>query len=184
MITMIIRNRTHIILLLLTSIFILNCGGLTKTKTSSYYSKPQSMLRSYRALEITDFESFNENVPDILRTQIPGEVENELIQSNIGFDAINYGPINSVPADQTIVMLAEIVDIQSSKDFEFDKGSLKFGEASISIKLALVQKNNGKEILTGEVAGFSSLGLFKGNSSDQFKNSIAQEIVELIAANY
>ena len=81
-------------------------------------------------------------------------------------------------------MLAEIVGIQSSKDFKFNKGALKFGETSISIQIALVQKDNGKEILTGEVAGFSSIGLFEGSSSDKFQHSIANEIVELIAANY
>ena len=170
--------------IVLLSIVLLNCGGFGNLETSSYYSKPQRLLRNYKAFEITDFESYDENVPEILKTQIPGEVEDKLIQSNIGFQSINYGPIQNVPSDQTILMLAEIVDIKSSGDFEFKKGSLKFGETSISIQIALVQKDSGKEILTAEVAGFSSLGLFKGRSSDKFKESIANEIVDLIAVNY
>ncbi|NIP37695.1 MAG: hypothetical protein GWO07_01275, partial [Candidatus Dadabacteria bacterium] len=98
------------------------------------------------------------------------------------FQIINYGPIDNIPSNETIIMLAEIVDVQSSKDFKFEKGSLKFGESSISIQIALVQKDNGKEILIAEVAGFSSLGF--GKSSEKFKDKIAAEIVELIAANY
>ena len=89
-----------------------------------------------------------------------------------------------MPSNQTILMLAEIVDIKSSGDFEFKKGSLKFGETSISIQIALVQKDSGKEILTAEVAAFSSLGLFKGRASDKFKESISNEIVDIISANH
>jgi hypothetical protein len=182
---MISRHRNLFVLnIILISIVLVNCGGFSSLDTSSYYSKPETLLRNYKAFEITDFESYDENIPEILKTQIPGEVEGKLIQSNIGFQSINYGPIQNVPSDQTILMLAEIVDVQSSKDFKFEKGSLKFGETSISIQIALVQKDNGKEILTAEVAGFSSLGLFKGRSSNKFKDSIANEIVELIAANY
>ncbi|HSG30015.1 MAG TPA: hypothetical protein VLB82_00550 [Thermodesulfobacteriota bacterium] len=176
------KHNYKIILLAILSVFVLNCGTLGKLDTSSYYSKPETLLRSYTAFEITDFESYDETIPLILKTQIPGEVENQLIQSNIGFQTINYGPIDNVPASETIIMLAEIVDVQSSKDFKFDKGALKFGESSISIQIALVQKDNGREILTAEVAGFSSLGF--GKSADKFKDKIANEIVEVIAANY
>jgi len=177
-------RNLFLISILLISIGLANCLGFSNLETSSYYSKPERLLRNYKAFEITDFEFYDENIPEILRTQIPDEVEGKLIQSNIGFQSINYGPIKNVPSDQTIVMLAEIVDVQSSKDFKFNKGSLKFGETSISIQIALIQKDTGEEILTAEVAGFSSLGFFKSRSANKFKNSIANEIVELIAANY
>lgn len=177
-------NYAHVFAIFIAFIVISGCGSLGSLDTTSYYTKPDTLLRNYRGFEITDFESYNEDVPDILRTQIPGEVEAKLIQSNLGFQTVNYGPIQNIPSDQTIIMLAEILDVQSTKDFDYEKGSLRFGEASISIKIALVQKNNGREILTAEVAGFSSLGLFKGRSPEKFNDSIANEIVELIAANY
>ena len=117
-----VNNSCSILTLL--AITLLGCGGLGKLNTSSYYNKPESLLRNYSAFEITDFESYDENIPPILKTQIPSEVENKLIQSNIGFQSINYGPISNVPSNKTIIMLAEIVDIKSSTDVKFDKGFL------------------------------------------------------------
>ena len=167
---------------LLIPVFLFSCGNI---QTSSYNDKPLKTLRNYTALEITDFISFNPEISDEFKTIIPRYVENKLLLNNIGFQKVRYGSINDVSSKNTLVMLAEITDIQSSRDFKFQKGTLKFGESSLSIQMAFVQKDTGEEVLTGEVVGFSSSGLLGGKGdSEKMIDHIANEIINLIAANY
>jgi len=162
---------------------LLGCGnlGISNIETSSYYGKPKYSLRYYNALELTDFETFNPDVPNSFKTNLPLLIADKLINSNIGFQHIKYGPINNIASNKTLIMLAEITDIRSAKDIEYEKGSLTFGESALAIQLAFVQKDNGDEILTGEIVGFSSFG---ESLSEKFFEDIANEIIELIAANY
>ena len=170
------------ILLLILIILFSSCG---KVDTSSYYDKPSKTLRNYSALEITDFISFNPDIPDDVKTLLPSIIENKLINTNLGFQRIKYGSINDISSNNTLVMLAEIKDITSSRDFKFKKGTLQFGESSLSLQMALVQKDTGEEVLSGEVVGFDSTGLFGAKAdSDKMLDHIANAVVNLIAANY
>lgn len=172
----------YVIIFLTLSLLFLSCG---KIDTSSYYEQPLKTLRNYSALEITDFISFNPEIPEDIKIVLPQIIENKLLSSNLGFDRIKYGSINDISSKNTLVMLAEIKDITSSKDFKFEKGTLQFGESSLSLQMALVQKDTGEEVLTGEVVGFDSSGMFGAKSdSDKMLDYIASEVVNLIAANY
>jgi len=177
----IIDTKLLIFLFILSSLFI-SCG---KIDTSSYYDQPSKTLRNYSALEITDFISYNPEIPEDIKTVLPRIIEDRLLSSNLGFQTIKYGSINDISSNDTLVMLAELKDITSSKDFKFEKGSLQFGESSLSLQMALVQKDTGEEVLSGEIVGFDSTGMFGGKSdSEKMLEHIANEVVNMIAANY
>ena len=153
------------------------CGNIT---TSSHFSPPEAKLGKYAGLEITNFETQVENVPSDALIQIPDETAKLLTSGKSRFQKIGRESIQDIPAENTLVLLGEVIDYQSGKSVKYEGGGLKFGEVALTVQLALVEKTTGKEIATGEVNGFNSLGftdagLYKG---------MAEEIVKFINENY
>jgi hypothetical protein len=164
-------------ILLLILLLATGCGNIT---TSSHFSQPDTRLGKYAGLEITNFETQIEHVPSDVLTQIPDETAKLLISGKSRFQKVGRETIQDIPAENTLVLLGEIIDYQSGKSVKYEGGALKFGEVALTVQLALVEKNTGKEIATGEVNGFNSLGftdagLYKG---------MAEEIVKFIYQNY
>ena len=62
----------------------------------------------------------------------------------------------------------------------YEGGGIKFGEVSITIKLAFLDKATGNEITTGEINGFSSMGFM----AKDIYESMAKEIVTYILEIY
>jgi hypothetical protein len=153
------------------------CGNIT---TSSHFSPPETKLGKYAGLEITNFETQVEHVPGDALTQIPDETAKLLASKKSRFQKVGRESIQDIPAENTLVLLGEVINYQSGKDIKYEGGALKFGEVALTVQLALVQKNTGKEIATGEVNGFNSLGF---TDAGLYK-SMAEEIVKFINENY
>ncbi len=175
------KNNRFILLLAcifsLLTFLVAGCGNVT---TSSYFSQPETKLGKYAGLEITNFETQVEHVPSDALTQIPDETAKLLTSGKSRFQKVGRESIQDIPAENTLVLLGEVIDYQSGKNIKYEGGALKFGEVALTIQLALVEKTTGKEIATGEVNGFNSLGftdagLYKG---------MAEEIVKFIYENY
>ncbi len=160
--------------------FALLITGCGEVKTSSYFSQPESRLGRYAGLEIADFETRIEYLPQEALTQIPDETARLLTSQKTGFRKIARESIKDIPGENTLVLLGEVTDYESGKDIRYESGALKFGEASLTVQLALVEKSTGKEIATGEVNGFSSLGF----SKEGVYKGVAKEIVRFISENY
>ncbi len=156
---------------------ITGCGTV---KTSSSFSDPGVKLDRYAGLEISDFETKIEFVPKDALTQIPDETASLLSSKNRGFQKIGRGELKEIPDEDTLVLLGEVIEYQSGKNFKFEGGALKIGEASLTVQLAIVEKATGKEIVTGEVNGFSSLGFTKSG----IYKGVSEEIVKFISENY
>jgi len=155
-------------------------SGCGSVKTSSSFSDPEVKLGKYAGLEISDFETKIEFVPKDALTQIPDETASLLSSKNNGFQKIGRGQLKDIPDENTLVLLGEVTEYQSGKNFKFEGGALKIGEASLTVQLAIVEKATGKEIVTGEVNGFSSLGFTKSG----IYKGVSEEIVNFISANY
>jgi hypothetical protein len=98
---------------------------------------------------------------------------------------VERGAINDVPPEETLVLIGTVTDFQSGTDVKFEGGSVIFGEASLAVQVSLVEKSTGREITTGTVNGFSSLGLFRGGiMRKEIYEKIAKEIVKFISDNY
>ena len=158
-------------------VLITGCGTV---KTSSNFNEPEAKLSKYAGLEISDFETKIPFVPKDALTQIPDETASHLTSKNAGFRKVWRGQIKDIPDENTLVLLGEVTEYQSGKNFKFEGGALKFGEASLTVQLAIVEKATGKEIVTGEVNGFSSLGFTKSG----IYKGVAEEIVKFISENY
>jgi len=159
-----------------------SCGDI---KTSSYFTPPKSKLDQYEALEIFDFESAIPAFPKDSLTKIPDEIEKLLENRNNMFKEVKHGEIDDIPADKTLVLLGEIAEYVPSSEVRLEGGALKFGEISLSLRLAFVQKNTGREVTTGEISTFSSLGIFRsGHIGKDMNQIIADEIVKYISENY
>lgn len=171
----------HFVFPLLISIafFALIVTGCTTIKTTSYFAPTKTKLRDFQAIQFETFETQIEDFPKDALTKIPDKAA-ALLESENKFKEVKYGKIENIPAEDTIVLLGEISDYRPSSDVSFEGGALKFGEVSISIKLALVNKATGDEIATGEVNGFSSTGFM---AKDIFQ-SLAEEIVKYINETY
>jgi len=156
---------------------IAGCGDV---KTSSYFSQPEVKLSKYAGLEITDFETKIKHLPQDALTQIPDETARLLASEKTAFRKIARESIKDIPGENTLVLLGEVTDYESGKDIRYESGALKFGEASLTVQLALVEKATGKEVATGEVNGFSSLGFTKAG----VYKGVAKEIVKFISENY
>ena len=161
---------------------IMACGDL---KTASHFTPTKTKLDEFQALEIYDFESAVPNFPKDALTKIPSEVEKLLSSRENTFKEVKHGDIKDIPADKTLVLLGEITEYVPGSDFKFEGGAVRFGEVTLSLKLALVQKDNGREITSGDVSGFSSLGILrKGYVGKSMYESLAEEIVKFIVESY
>jgi hypothetical protein len=158
------------------------CGDV---KTSSYFTPPKVKLDKYEALEIFNFETAIPDFPKEALTKIPNDVEKILKTEKDSFKEVSRGTIKQIPADKTLVLLGEVTDYVPGTDFKFESGAIKFGEVTISLKLALVQKDTGQEITSGEVSGFSSLGILRsGHLGKDMYEILANQIVKFISENY
>lgn len=171
--------RTQNLLFIFLFVFLLaSCGDI---KTSSYFKPPSTKLGNYKALEILDFESTNENFPKDGLSKIPEIIANKLNSGKSKFKSIVHGTENNYSADKTIVLVGEVSEYKSASDFNYEGGKLKFGEVAINIPIALLEKSTGNEITSGEVNTFSSLGF---GSENKLYNEVANEIVKFIYENY
>ncbi len=178
------KDTSLSITIILLSLFatVSGCGDV---KTSSYFTPPKSKLDKYEALEIFDFESAIPDFPKDALKKIPDDIEKLLKAKENTFEEVKHGEIDDIAADKILVLLGEIAEFVPGTDVKFEGGALKFGEVTISLKLALLEKDTGKEITTGEISSFSSLGIFRsGHVGKDMYEIIAQEIVKFISENY
>jgi len=161
------------------AVLVLVVSGCTTINTTSYFTPTKTRLRDFQAIQFETFETQIEDFPKEALTKIPDKAAGLLASAN-KFKEVKYGEIENIPAEDTIVLLGEVSEYRPSSDFSFEGGALKFGEVSISIKLALVNKATGDEIATGEVNGFSSTGFM---AKDIFQ-SLAEEIVKYVNEAY
>jgi hypothetical protein len=154
-------------------------SACTNIDTTSYFTPTKTKLRDYQAVEFDTLETQIADFPKDALTKIPDKAAG-LLASEKKFKEVKFGEIENIPAENTIVVLGEVTDYRPSSEFSFEGGALKFGEVSISIKLALVNKATGDEIATGEVNGFSSTGFM---SKDIFQ-SMSEEVVKYINEAY
>lgn len=161
------------------AVLALFASGCTTIKTTSYFTPTKTKLRDYQALQFETLETQIKDFPKPALTNVPDKAA-ALLESENKFKEVKYGEIENIPAEDTIVVLGEVSEYRPSSDVSYEGGALKFGEVSIAIKLALVNKATGDEIATGEVNGFSSTGFM---AKDIFE-SMAEEIVKYINETY
>lgn len=160
-------------------------SGCGDVKTSSYFTPPKSKLDKYEGLEIFDFQTTIPDFPKDALSKIPNDVEKILKTEKDSFKEVSRSTIEQIPADKTLVLLGEVTSYIPGTDFTFESGAIKFGEVTISLKLALVQKDSGQEITSGEVSGFSSLGILRsGRLGKDMYEILANEIVKFLSESY
>jgi hypothetical protein len=169
-------------ILYLLSFAITGCGSL---KMTSYFNPQNPKLGKYKAIEIPDLETEIVNVPKEALSRIPNEVAKELDSKNVGFKEIERGSIENVPQEQTLVLVGEITGYESGTSFKKEGGALKFGEASLTVHIWLLDKATGDELTSGEVSGLSTIGFLKsGYITEGVYQAISKEIVKFISQNY
>lgn len=162
--------------LMLLSLLNLSC---TNIKTSSYFTPTKTKLGDFKAIQFETFETKIEDFPKEALTKVP-EKTAALLATKNKFQEVKFGKIENIPAEDTLVLLGEVSEYRPSSDISFEGGGLKFGEVSVAIKLAIVNKATGDEISTGEINGFSSMGFM----AKDIYESLAEEIVKYIIENY
>ncbi|MGQ0793645.1 MAG: hypothetical protein ACT4NX_06085 [Deltaproteobacteria bacterium] len=165
-------------------ILIIAAAGCGDIKTTSYFDEPKVALGNYIAIEITDFESDLQNVGDALLKDVPDEVSRLINSGRSGLRA-KRAAIEDVPAERVLVLLGEVVEADSGSNLKLEGGAIKFGESSLTIQLAIVEKQTGDEITTGQVNSSSSLGFFRrGFVAKETYEALAEEIASFVSANY
>lgn len=161
---------------------IAGCGDL---KVDSSFNPPAAKLAKFKALEIADFETQIDRVPKSALTAIPDEVAKLLASKKTLFQKVERSKIENVPDEVTLILFGEITDYQSAKSFKAEGGAVKFGVASLSIHIRLVEKATGDEVASGEVSGSSSIGFLRdvGFTQGVYKG-LAEEIVNYISQNH
>lgn len=154
-------------------------SGCMNIKTTSYFTPTKTQLRNFQAVQFETFETQIEDFPEEALTKVPEQAA-ALLESKNKFKEVKFGEIENIPAEDTIVVLGEVSEYRPSSDISFEGGALKFGEVSIALKLAIVNKATGDEISTGEVNGFSSTGFM----AKDIYESLAEEIVKYIIEGY
>jgi hypothetical protein len=179
------KNRFLIFYIRIPFMLIISIAGCGDLKTVSSFNPPEAKLAKFKAVEIADFETQIDNVPRAALTTIPDEVAKLLASKKNIFQKVERSKIEDVPAENTLILLGEITDYQSVKSFKAEGGSLKFGVASISIQIRLVEKATGDEVASGEVSGSSSIGFLRdvGFTQGVYKG-LAEEIVNSISQNH
>ncbi len=154
-------------------------SGCGEIKTTSYFTPTKTKLRDFQAVQFEEFETEIEDFPKEALARIPAESA-ALLDSKNKFKEVSNSEITNIPASDTIIVLGEVAEFRPSSDVSFESGSMKFGEVSITLKLALLDKATGNEIATGEINGFSSLGFM----AKDIYESMAKEIVKYMLEIY
>jgi hypothetical protein len=181
------RVRRHQIILYTCIFYMLifltaGCGDL---KTVSSFNPPEAQLSKYRALEIADFGTEIDDVPKQALTEVPDELAKLLASKKDSFQRVERSSIGDVPPENTLVLLGEVTDYQSGKSFKAKEGSVKFGEAVLTIHLRLVEKATGDEIASGEVSGSSSIGFLRGGIiTEGVYKALAGQIAKSLSQNH
>lgn len=165
-----------LIIIVASSVLITGC---TNIKTSSYFTPTKTKLSEFQAVQFETFVTEIEDFPEEALTKVPDKAAGLLASKN-KFKEVKFGEIENIPAGDTLVVLGEVSEYRPSSDITFEGGGLKFGEVSIAIKLAVVNKATGDEISTGEVNAFSSMGFM----AKDIYESLAEEIVKYIVEGY
>ena len=153
-----------------------SCGEI---KTTSYFTPTRTKLKDFQAVQFENFETEIEDFPKEALTKIPAESA-ALLDTKNKFKEVSNSDITNIPASDTVIILGEVAEYRPSSDISFEGGGIKFGEVSITIKLALLDKATGNEIATGEINGFSSMGFM----AKDIYESMAKEIVKYILEIY
>ena len=153
--------------------------GCASIKTTSYFKPSKVKLSSFQAVQFEQFDTEIVDFPKQALSRVPAESA-ALLASKNKFKEVEFGAIENIPAEDTIVVLGEVSEYRPSSDISYEGGGIKFGEVSVTIKIALVNKATGDEISTGEVNGFSSLGFM----AKDIYESLSQEIVKYILEGY
>lgn len=173
------RVLSPVLIVLPIILFSLSIQGCTSIKTTSYFTPTKTKLGQYQAIQFEVLETEIVNFPEEALARVPEQTA-ALLETKDKFKEVKFGQIDNVPAADTLVVLGEVSEYRPSSDMTFEGGSLKFGEVSVTIKLAVVNKATGDEISTGEVNGFSSLGFM----AKDIYQSLAEEIVKYILESY
>lgn len=158
------------------SVLLSACGGV---KTTSYFQPTKEKLSAFQAVQFEQFDTEIVDFPKEALSKIPAESA-ALLATKGKFQEVEFGPIANIAPEDTIVVLGEVTEYRPSSDISYEGGGVKFGEVSVTVRIALVNKANGNEISTGEVNGFSSLGFI----ARDIYGSLAQEIVKYIEEGY
>jgi len=153
--------------------------GCGEIKTTSYFTPTKTKLRDFQAVQFENFETEIEDFPKEALVKVPAESA-ALLDSKDKFKEVSNSEITNIPASETIIILGEVAEFRPSSDISYEGGGIKFGEVSITIKLALLDKATGNEIATGEINGFSSLGFM----AKDIYESMAKEIVKYLLEIY
>ena len=175
-----IQMKKNLTLLLIVPIafiaFVLSgCGEI---KTTSYFTPTKTKLRDFQAVQFENFETEIDDFPKEALVKIPAESA-ALLDSEGKFKEVSNSNITNIPASDTIIVLGEVAEFRPSSDVSYEGGGIKFGEVSITIKLALLDKATGNEIATGEINGFSSLGFLAKDIYESMANEIVKYILEI-----
>ncbi len=157
------------------------CGDL---KVASNFNPPEAKLGKFKAIEIADFETEIDNLPKDALTKIPDEIAKLLISKN-SFQKVARNAIEDVPGENTLILVGAVTDYGSGTSLKAKEGSIKFGEAVLTVHIRLVEKATGNEISNGEVIGSSSIGFLKGGGITKgVYKAEAEEIVKYISQNH
>ncbi len=172
------RNLTLFLLVPIVFIaFVLSgCGEI---KTTSYFTPTKTKLSEYQAVQFETFETEIDDFPKEALAKIPAESA-ALLDSKGKFKEVSNSNITNIPASDTVIILGEVSEYRPSSDVSYEGGGIKFGEVSITIQLAILDKATGNEIATGEINGFSSLGFL----AKDIYESLAEEIVKYLLEIY
>ena len=159
--------------------FVFTIAGCGEIKTTSYFTPTKTKLKEFQAVQFENFETEIVDFPKEALAKIPAESA-ALLDSKNKFKEVSNTEITNIPAYDTVIVLGEVAEYRPSSDVSFEGGGIKFGEISITIKLALLDKSTGNEIATGEINGFSSMGFM----AKDIYESMAKEIVKYILEIY
>lgn len=173
------KSRSILYLLVPLALIAFAITGCGEIKTTSYFTPTRTKLKDYQAVQFENFETEIEDFPKEALVKIPAESA-ALLESNGKFKEVSNAEITNIPAADTVIILGEVAEYRPSSDVSFEGGGIKFGEVSITIKLAVLNKATGDEIATGEINGFSSMGFM----AKDIYESMAKEIVKYILEIY
>ncbi len=173
------KKNIRIFVLIPIALIAFALSGCGEIKTTSYFTPTKTKLRDFQAVQFEEFETEIEDFPKEALARIPAESA-ALLDSKNKFKEVSNSEITNIPASDTIIVLGEVAEFRPSSDVSFESGSMKFGEVSITLKLALLDKATGNEIATGEINGFSSLGFM----AKDIYESMAKEIVKYMLEIY
>lgn len=172
------KNKSVLYILVPLAFFAFAISGCGEIKTTSYFTPTKTKLRDFQAVQFENFETEIEDFPKEALVKIPAESA-ALLDSKDKFKEVSNSEITNIPASDTVIILGEVAEFRPSSDVSYEGGGIKFGEVSITIKLALLDKATGNEIATGEINGFSSLGFMAKDIYESMSKEIVKYILEI-----